>query len=123
MDCEICGRKIHNNKSIISLERTTMQVCENCSRFGKIAPKRSIAQKPKSVIYTQRSNDNEVELVEDYFKLIQRARNQKKIKMKEFANMINERESVISRIERGQLEPTVQLAKKIERALGIKLFE
>ena len=39
------------------------------------------------------------------------------------AQRVMEKESVIKRIESGRLRPSIQLAKRLEKALGIKLLE
>lgn len=40
-----------------------------------------------------------------------------------FAKMLNEKESVVRRIEAEEMRPTIDLARKIEKALKIKLLK
>ena len=45
------------------------------------------------------------------------------LSQKDFASRINEKESMIHKIETGAFEPPLDLAKKLEKILGIKLVE
>ena len=44
-----------------------------------------------------------------------------KLPMKVLAEMINEKETLLSRVEQQHTLPTLKLAKKLEKALNIKL--
>jgi len=46
-----------------------------------------------------------------------------RLKQEEFAKKLNEKESLIQKIESGHFEPSIGLAKKIGRFLKIKLVE
>jgi putative transcription factor len=71
-------------------------------------------------IYEQRG---EKELAIEYHKLIQRARNEHGWSQEELGQKINERKSVISKIENKSMKPDDKLVRKLEKALGIKLME
>ena len=62
-------------------------------------------------------------LVDDYPQIIKKSRESIGLTQKDFANKINEKESVIHKIETGTLEPSLELAKKLEKFLKIKLIE
>ncbi len=119
MNCEICGCEIKGDENTVSLEKTSMLVCSKCAKFGHMPPKQNSISNPNN---SPLDDEEEIEFVEDFHKLIQKARNKKKMKLKKFADSINERESVISRVEQGKLIPTVKLAKKLERALDIQIL-
>ena len=103
------------------IEGSIVNVCSNCSKFGKIAWE---AEKFKTKIKTKHDIKNEdTELVvENYNEIIRREREKKGLKQDELARKLNEKESVIQRIENKQIAPSLNLAKKIEKFLGIKLI-
>ena len=63
------------------------------------------------------------EIVEDYAERIKDAREKMGLTRELLATMVGEKVSTIRRIETGTLEPTVTLAKKLEKVLKIKLVE
>ena len=76
-------------------------------------------QKTKD-IYEQRGDK---ELALDYHKLIQQARNRLGWSQEELGQKINERKSVISKLENKSMKPDDKLVRKLEKALGISLME
>jgi putative transcription factor len=71
-------------------------------------------------IYDQ---SGEKELVDDYHKRIQQARNDLGWNQEILGQKINERKSVISKLENKSMKPDDRLIRKLEKALGIKLIE
>lgn len=63
-----------------------------------------------------------LELVEDYAEQIRRARERLGWSQSILAGRVKVSENIIKRIEGGKLRPTVELAKKLEEVLGIKLL-
>jgi putative transcription factor len=61
--------------------------------------------------------------VEDFTKLIRKAREQKGWAQKEVANQLHERASVITKVESGKMPPTIRLARKLERLFKLTLLE
>ena len=120
MMCEICGRPIKGKGREIFVERAKLTVCSNCARYGTIVrhkPKES-RRKP---IYS--SVQTEFDVREDYPSIVKRARENQGLTQKDLARTINEKESVIHRIETGHMRPSRRLAKKLEGALDITLLE
>ena len=62
-------------------------------------------------------------LVDDYHKLIQQSRMNFGWSQEELGKKINERKSIISKLENKTIKPDDRLVRKLERALGIKLME
>jgi len=60
-------------------------------------------------------------LVDNYGKIIIEARKKRNLTREEFSKKINEKESVIRRVETGEMRPNDALVEKIERFLEIKL--
>jgi putative transcription factor len=63
------------------------------------------------------------ELAEDFPARIRNARSGKGMSQKDLAMKINERLTVLSKIETGQMRPDDKMIVKLERELGVKLRE
>jgi putative transcription factor len=77
-------------------------------------------RKQSKDIYEQ---TGEKELAIDYHKRIQQARNGHGWSQEDLGQKINERKSVISKIENKSMKPDDKLVRKLEKVLGIKLME
>ncbi len=127
MECEVCGKPIFGKVFRVVIEGTEMKTCRACARFGegkevaKAKPKSKPAAKPKR----KKSFKPEPlpEVVEDYAQIIRRARERKGLTQEELGMIINEKASVINRLESGRMTPSISIARKLERALEIKLLE
>ena len=118
MICELCGADVPRLKNV-AIDATVLAVCNDCARFGEevSAPplRRStmppvIAQRlearnrsmtPKDV-YVQ---SGELELVEDFPQKIRSAREIRGWKQADLGAKINERVSVIAKLESGSISP------------------
>jgi len=128
INCDLCGKDAENlNRTII--EGVELEVCADCTIFGKvIAPVHRPSPKEQHIKFVQQDKLQEKEekielLVEDYADLIKKKRESIGLSQKDFASRINEKESMIHKIETGAFEPPLDLAKKLEKILGIKLVE
>ncbi len=65
----------------------------------------------------------EMELVEDFPQRIRAAREARGWKQADLGAKINEKASVIAKLESGAMDPPDELVRKIERELGIRLKE
>ena len=123
MNCEMCGSEGESFKAIV--EGSEMNVCKNCSKFGKIIqkPKTNIKFKSKHFKKKQEKPENIFLIVDNYAELIKRSREKMKLKQEEVAKKIAEKESLIHSIESGKHEPNINLARKLERFFNINLVE
>jgi putative transcription factor len=64
-----------------------------------------------------------VELVDDYSSKVRKNRERLGLTQDQLGAKINEKGSVISRIESGHMEPDLKMAKKLERFLGVTFLE
>ena len=137
MECEICGKPVPENNPIrAKIEGSVMVVCKECSKLGKI---QKTPPKPK---FVKQNNNNKSrrpaparnrpysrneepteELIEDFSLEVRKARESKNWSREDLGKKINERVSVITRIETGKMTPDNKVTKKLERALDIKLLE
>ena len=130
--CEMCGREIERTKKV-KVEGMVLEVCDNCAVFGE----EIVEEEPKSEerkftpdVYRSRGRSKvrsfdpeEFILVEDYRKRIRKAREGIDLEQKDLARMINEKQSVVSKIESGTFNPDEAIVKKIEKVLKISLKE
>lgn len=126
MNCEMCGSETRLYKTLI--EGTELNVCRECAKFGKIiAPIRIEVKEKKKTGTTAIPKGPEKEtiqiIIQNYGETIKKARESLGLKQEDFAKKINEKESLIHKIETGNFEPNIDLARKLERFLKIKLIE
>ena len=119
MMCNMCGKDTRLVKAII--EGTEMDVCKECAKFGKIVKRVKLVSKPKK----KKEEIPEVmkRVVSDYAARIKNAREKEGLKQEELAKKLNEKESIISLIEKGKFAPSLKLAEKLEKFFHIKLIE
>ncbi|MFH1450427.1 MAG: multiprotein bridging factor aMBF1 [archaeon] len=134
MECELCGKGIENPRKV-SLEGSILNVCDECVKYGEEVqfsrPARSESgekghaphQGRKIIEPYSGTVEEDDELVEDYNKIIQRKWQESGKKMEEFAAMLNEKSSVISKLISGNMVPDDKLVKKLEHKLNIRLRE
>ena len=125
INCYLCG-KVEESLNRTLIENVELNVCGDCSKFGKVlAPiKRYTPKEQPKIIQKMELKKEKIELlVENYPDIIKIKRESMGLSQKDFASRINEKESTIHKIETGSLEPNLELAKKLEKALGIKLIE
>lgn len=127
-ECTLCGKRVAAlNK--IELEDAIVEVCDDCSKFGRIvertpaAPAKAYKPMQKAVDLHGIVKEDETIFATDYGRRVREAREARGLTRPEFARKISERESIIRRIERQEMGPDDKLTRKIERFLNIKLKE
>ncbi|MEM5872547.1 MAG: multiprotein-bridging factor 1 family protein [Candidatus Aenigmatarchaeota archaeon] len=116
-ECEICGSKNANKK--IKIDNAILEVCENCINFGEEIP---IFKIEKNVKIIPKLEEMEEAVIPNFNLLIKKERTKRNLTQEELAKKLNEKVSVIKRIEEGW-EPPINIIKKIERFFNIKLLE
>jgi putative transcription factor len=99
-----------------------MKVCQDCSRFGKVKGKsnvRVIIQDNKKSV----PQEPEYVFMQGYGSLVKNAREKQGLKQEDFAKKINEHKSMIHQVESEHIKPSIVFARKLERALHIKIVE
>lgn len=101
------------------MEDTILEVCEDCLKYGELIETKPIRmEKFKEIPIVK---EEEIVIIDNYGKKIIEAREKIKLAREEFAKKINEKESVIKRVENEEMKPDDKLAEKIEKFLEIKL--
>ncbi|MFP3200178.1 MAG: multiprotein bridging factor aMBF1 [Thermoproteus sp.] len=126
--CDICGAPIEGQPYVVKLDNAVLHVCRRCAAsYGAVSAtepqtqRRAAPPPPRRMSAARRSADR-YEVVEEYAEVIKRARESMGLSREALASYIGVKESVLRRVESGQLVPDVQLARKLEKALGVKLL-
>lgn len=137
MRCEVCGRKIHGKPVKAMIEGAKLTVCSECAKYGTIVseePKtqqQSIQLKPKTkpskpssilAVKPRKIEEASLELVDDYDVRVRQARERLGLTHEELGKKINEKVSVLKKIETRKIKPDNRLAAKLEHVLKIKLL-
>ena len=136
MICELCGADVPRLKNV-AIDATILAVCTDCSRFGDEVATPALRQSTMPPIIAHRlemrqrrmtprdvyTQAGELELAEDFPARIRQAREARGWKQADLGAKINERVSVIAKLESGTISPGDSLVRKLERELGIKLKE
>jgi putative transcription factor len=136
--CELCGNSIQTPKNVI-IDGSIFNVCLSCSKRGKpyepnqpskktFPPKNGsipMSQKKPIKVYRPKAipiTDEKI-LRPDFGKIIREARMKKGITQENVANQLSEKITLYKKIETGGIKPNEILSKKLERFLGIQLYE
>lgn len=141
MQCELCGTET-DELTTIQTEGTKLQVCSNCTDFGTVLQEETSStgsqggtqssssnQTQKKKPNPQKSNprsdafDQMETLAPDYDDRVRGARESSGLTQEDLAKQLNEKASLIRKIEGGDMQPDEEVRKKLERALEISLVE
>ena len=141
--CEICGSEIRDDVYFIRVDASELKVCKYCARHGTLVRRvrvervleegrklksASVASAVSSAVVRRRPRiydemervlEEEAEIPEDFGKLVKSARERLGWKQAELARRINEKQSVIRKIETGEIIPTKEMLEKLKRALNL----
>ena len=123
--CEMCGKETNLVKA--DVEGVELNVCSACSKYGTVKKKFSSHTGPRGKSNFKhkqfRKEKPELRIVHNYSSLIRSTREAKSMTQEDFAKLLNERESVVAKWESGNLRPNLNVARKLERKLGVVLIE
>jgi putative transcription factor len=122
LTCEICGR--NGAVAIVLIEGAKLATCGSCSRGGKTLYRLYDEEEHQAPVAVKRRAPMETEeIVDDFDKIIKNAREKRGLPLEVIAEKLNEKQSYLHAIEHGRMSPTLAVAKKLEKELGIKLIE
>lgn len=114
MECELCGRHATAKAEV---EGALLDVCETCARLGR----RVSAQVRMDMPERKQKGIAVSSINPDFAVMIKSGRAKLGMNLEELGKKINEKASVLDRAEKG-MRPTDALARKLEKALKIKLL-
>jgi putative transcription factor len=141
MLCEMCGNEVETT-SRIRIDRSVLQLCPACAKFGTpVDPPRvaaepspspsrrtSLGSVPRAAPRARRLEERdlyaeigELELAADWGARVRRARETLAWTPEELGKRLNEKKSVVLKIETGELHPPDALVRKLEHLLKVRL--
>ncbi len=145
VQCEMCGKEVASPNRV-KIEGAELDVCDECTDFGtEVRTEESSSSSTKystssgsssssssSTSSTTSSGgggggrrrdmfDEMDELAQDYDDRIRQAREREGLSQEELADELNEKASRIRKLERGDVLPSDEVQRELERALGIDL--
>ena len=144
VQCEMCGAETGSPKTI-KVEGAELDVCDNCSDFGtevktqessSTSTKYSTSSSGSSSSSSSSSSgasstssrsrrsdmfDDMDEIAPDYDDRIRNAREATDMSQEDLADELNEKASLIRKLERGDVLPSDDVKRKLERKLDITL--
>lgn len=145
VQCEMCGTETANPKTV-KVEGAELDVCDDCADFGtEVTTQESSSTSTKYSTSSSSSSsggssgesgggssspsrrrdmfDEMEEMASDYDDRIRDAREAMDLSQEELADQINEKASLVRKLERGDMLPSDDVQRKLERKLDITLTE
>ena len=126
--CEIWGTQIIDHGERVYVEGILLTVCKTCSKRGKPSNnpqniKSKLPARPKKIVKPEKITfEDSVILVKNFSEVIRNSRMSKALTHEQLGLLINERASLLRKIESGSLKPDEELTKKLERFFRIDLY-
>jgi len=125
-ECEVCGAEIKGAAQYVVIGDSKLRVCKACAHYGTVVVENKNVRagpvahaKANSRLYEQMDHDLEVEVEEDYGRKLKEAREKAGLKQTELANRINEKQSLLRKIENEEIVPSDEVMRKIKRVLNL----
>src|SRR3989338_3758811 len=127
MLCDLCGKQGELYRA--KIEGSELTVCGNCSKYGKVlgvirpALKSTDKAATNKKYLNEKPKEPEEFILANYSELIRKKREQLKLNQEDFAKLLNEKLSILHKIETNSFEMSIEQAKKFEKILHLKLVE
>ena len=111
----MCGRQ----GSIVTadVEGVEMKVCQNCVRFGTVKKKAEAMCIPLKKLHQEPA----FRVTGNYASILRQVRERQKLSQEDFARFLQEKESIVAKWEQGRMQPSVEVARRLEKTLGVSL--
>jgi putative transcription factor len=122
MQCDLCGSQTKLYQAVV--EGSIVDVCSNCLKFGKQLEKKDSFDVEKLTKINKKIKEENLDFLrDDYNTLIREKREKLNLTQEELAKKLNEKTSVIQKLENKSITPNDKLVKKLEDFFGFKLTE
>ena len=121
--CDLCGKELEKLLRA-EIEGTELAVCDGCGKHGTILGEVKkkiplVVPKKKKIVL----EEIEERVVSNFSDTMRKVREKKGWNQEEFAKFLNEKWSVIQKWESQSLTPEIDVARRLERVLGVDLVE
>lgn len=140
MLCEMCGQDVESVNSV-RVEGTVLRLCPNCSRFGTVlaapaagsagggAPGGPVTPVDERLARRGRRMEErdlfrelpDMDLAPDWFKRIRAAREKLTWTPEDLGKKLNEKKSVVLKMESGSFRPPDAMIPRLEHLLKVRL--
>ena len=144
VQCEMCGKDV-GDPNRVKIEGAELDVCDDCTEFGTEVRTEDASSSTSTKYSTSSSSgssgssartgsggssgggrrrdmfDEMDELAQDYDSRIRDAREGAGMSQEELAKQLNEKASLIRKLEHGDILPSDDVQRKLERALDVEL--
>lgn len=131
-ECEMCGKKVGTRRYMV--EGTVMNLGLECARYGtpmdapapagtQAAVQQGLERRAQRMTSRSVYEQESWVVVDGYGPLIHKAREAKGLSHEQLGNKVSARVPELKHIESGKLRPGDDLARRLEKALGITLLE
>jgi len=110
MECDICGSSRAWRKARI--EGALVTACDKCMSHGE----EIIEEQPKSDFFEVR------EIHPNFASRVRLAREGRRLTVLDLSRILGEKEGTLSKIEKGDVIPSADVAARLERELGIEIL-
>ncbi len=114
--CELCGQET-DSTTRVKIEGAKLSACSSCAEMGETVSKK--AEKKKS---SKGRTRNRKVLANDYGKRLKEARESEQLSLQELSDELNEKKSLLSKLEKQELKPDSTLAGKLSKRLDVELY-
>lgn len=127
--CEMCGSLIRGKPFKALVDGTEMILCANCynklMKSGRAlpAPERKIEQKKAEKPKKTFKSVDQFEIIEGYGEEIRKGRESKGWTQAVLAQKLKISEASLKKIESEKVKPSIDLAKKIEQILKVRVLQ
>ena len=119
--CQLCGNE-SDSLTNVKIEGAKLKVCDSCSDMGEKVETKKNSRKKKKKSRSRNRKRSEKVLANDYGERIKETREEEKLSIKEVSDDLNEKESLIKKVESEKLKPDKALAQKLEHKFDIELY-
>ncbi|UCH37559.1 MAG: TIGR00270 family protein [Candidatus Bathyarchaeota archaeon] len=137
MDCEVCGSQIYGRRRSIVIDGAKLIVCSNCAQSShpssqslltstQSQKKRTLSSRIPSQTRPRASRSpihEDTELRKNYGSIIRKGRETMRLTHEELSRTIGEKISLLQKLETEKMIPDLNITRKLEHTLKIKLFE
>ncbi len=127
MQCELCGRELSTETAHeVRIEGVLLRVCASCAKHGELirSPQPRVReQQPKKRVIQKPVREVIEEVVPDAAERLRRAFQRAGRSFQDLARMVQMKESALRAFEQGRRKPSLDEARRLEKAFGVRLVE